>query len=106
MEAPAKFNHMDNKKLKDDFLRPMIFASICCHVFFGIVRRTGGNKFLLVLSFLLLASVILILLEFGIRKYTQKEFKSTFNPFLYFLILIINIIQAALIVDFYFIVQK
>lgn len=106
MEVPAKFNHMDNKKLKDDFLRPMIFASICCHVFFGIVRRTGGNKFLLVLSFLLLASVILILLEFGIRKYAQKEFKSISNPFLYFLILIINIIQAALIVDFYFIVNK
>jgi hypothetical protein len=48
----------------------------------------------MVISFTLFVSTILILLEVGIRKYTQKDFNIPLKPFKYFSLLIVNALLA------------
>ena len=85
---------MKNISYKEDFLGLMSFDSLCCFIFFEIVRRLDSNKFLMVISFILFVSTILILLEVGIRKYTQKDFNISLKPFKYFSLLIVNALLA------------
>jgi phosphatidylserine synthase len=85
---------MTNMNHKDDFLGLMSFASLCCFIFFEIVRRLDSNKFLMVIAFILFVSTILILLEVGIRKYTQKDFNIPLKPLKYFSLLFVNTLLA------------
>jgi phosphatidylserine synthase len=85
---------MTNMNHKDDFLGLMSFASLCCFIFFEIVRRLDSNKFLMVIAFILIVSTILILLEVGIRKYTQKDFNIPLKPLKCFSLLFVNTLLA------------
>ena len=85
---------MTNMNHKDDFLGLMSFVSLCCFIFFEIVRRLASNKFLMIIAFILFVSTILILLEVGIRKYTQKDFNIPLKPFKYFSLLFVNTLLA------------
>jgi Na+-translocating ferredoxin:NAD+ oxidoreductase RnfA subunit len=92
---------MKNLQLKDDFLGIMTFTSICCYIIFTIVRRFTENKFLMIISFMLVITTIIILLEFGVRKYALKNINIEFKPIKYFSLLLINTFLA-IIIFFYF----
>lgn len=93
---------MENVKSKENFQSIMTFISLCCYIFFDIVRRLNDNKFLVIISLMLVVVTILVLLEAGIRKYKQKEFNIEFNLFKYFSLLLVNSFLAVIILVYYF----
>jgi hypothetical protein len=93
---------MKSSQNKENFLSIMTFISLCCYIFFDIVRRLEGNKFLTIIALMLVVVTILILLEAGIRKYTRKEFNIEFNLFKYLSLLLVNSFLVVIILVYYF----
>ena len=92
---------MKATQFKNNFSEIMGFASLCCYIVFSLLRIFTDKGKIMLVPFVLVISTILILGEFGIRKFIFKKNDVIINNSRYFTQLIANIFFATIIYIFY-----